>query len=152
MPTRKILLPLLIGALLSAPAAFADDESHKSASEALLKTMQVDKQLQGAIDQTLDLQVKSNPTLMPFREVMKTFLLKHMSWDNLKEDFIKIYVDAFTEEELGEIKAFYETPVGKKMIAKQPELMAKGMQLGAKRVQDNQSELREMIQAEAAKK
>ena len=80
---------------------------------------------------------------------MKKFFSKHLSWENLKDDFIKLYTDAFTEPELKDIYAFYQTPSGKKMVAKMPELTGKGMQLGASRVQANQAELQSMLQQAA---
>ncbi len=131
--------------------ASADQESHRKAAENLLKVMGVEGQLQTTIDQMLELQVKSNPQIAPFKDAMKRFFTKHMSYSGLKEDFITIYVDTFTEEELDQITAFYQTPTGRKMAEKMPELSSKGMQLGAKRVQDNQAELRQMIQDEATK-
>ena len=131
--------------------ALADETSHRKAAEELLVVMGVEKQLQDGIDQLVENQVKVNPSFAPFKDTMKAFFSKHMSYAGLKEDFITMYADAFTEPELKEIKAFYMTPTGKKMIGKTPELTTKGMQLSAKRVQDNQGELREMIQAAAAK-
>ncbi len=131
--------------------SFADKKSHRKAAEDLLQVVGVEKQLQTAIDQMLDVQVKANPAIAPYKETMRSFLMKHMSWSGLKEDLITIYVDAFTEKELKEIKSFYLTPTGKKMARMMPELMSKGMQLGVKRVQDNQSELRQMIQDAGSK-
>ena len=137
--------------LIAGSTPLADTKSHRKAAEDLLTVMGVETQLQSAIDQTLDMQIKANPQIEPFKDVMKKFFLKYMSWSSLKEDIVTIYVDTFTEKELGEIKAFYLTPTGKKMAQKMPELMGKGMQLGVKRVQDHQDELRQMIQEEAAK-
>ena len=77
---------------------------------------------------------------------MKKFLNKHMSMKSLKEDIISIYAGAFSEGELNEIIRFYRTPTGRKMIEKLPELTNKGMQLGAQKVQENQDELRHMLQ------
>ena len=145
----KTGVPLLLAALLAfitASTAVADQESHHKAAEDLLKITGIEKQLQTAIDQTLDIQIKANPQIAPLRDVLAEFLHKYMSWDGIKDDLIKIYADAFSEEELVQITEFYKTPVGKKMVSKMPELMTKGMQLGAKKVADNQGELREMIQ------
>jgi hypothetical protein len=99
----------------------------------------------------VDMQVKANPQIAPHADVLKGFLLKHMSWDSLKEDLITIYADAFTEEELGQVAAFYRTPAGKKVVEKTPELMTKGMELGVRRVQENQAELQQLIQSEVGK-
>jgi uncharacterized protein len=148
----KLRHVFVVAILLTAGStSFADTKSHRKAAEDLLTVMGVETQLLSAIDQTLDLQIKANPQLEPFKGVMKKFFLKYMSWNGLKEDIVVIYADTFSEQELNEIKAFYLTPTGKKMAAKMPELMGKGMQLGVKRVQDHQDELRQMLQEEAAK-
>ncbi len=146
----SLLLALAALILLASPGS-ADEKAHRKAAEDLLTLMEVDKQMQSAIDQSLDIQIKTNPQLMPFRPVLKEFFTKHMTWDAVKDDMIKIYVDAFEEGEIQELIQFYKTPLGKKLIAKTPELTGKGMEIGAKRVQDNQAELVQMIQ-EAAKK
>jgi uncharacterized protein len=139
---------ILAGAVLAvtSPVVLADQKTHRKAAEELLKAMGVDKQVETALAQMLDLQIKNNPGLAPFRGAMKEFFTKHMSWDSLKDDLITIYTDAFTEEELKEILAFYRTRVGRKMVEKTPDLLSKGMQLGVRRVQENQGELRRMIQ------
>lgn len=153
MPMRTLTRTCLVAATvlsLSLPAA-ADEASHRRASEDLLKAMNVDVQLKAAIDQMVDLQVKSNPRLAGHGETLKRFFAKHMSWESLKDEMIEIYAGAFTEEELKQITAFYRTPAGKKVIAKMPELLGKGMQLGVKHVQDNQSELIRMLQEQNEK-
>jgi hypothetical protein len=142
---RHLILAVAVLAVTS-PVVLADQKTHRKVAEELLKTMGVDKQVETAIAQMLDLQIKNNPKLVPFRDTFKKFFTKHMSWESLKEDLVTIYVDAFTEEELNGILAFYRTPVGRKMVEKMPDLMSKGMQLGVRRVQENQEELRRMIQ------
>ncbi|APG59237.1 DUF2059 domain-containing protein [Christiangramia salexigens] len=41
-----------------------------------------------------------------------------------------IYTENYTETEIDKILAFYDTPVGKKIVATTPDLMKKGMELG----------------------
>jgi hypothetical protein len=144
---------MIVFVLTIAPAAVrGDDESHRKAAEELLKAVKTEKVLAASIDQSLDMQVKANPAIKPFREVMKKFLTKHLSYAALKNDLIKLYTKEFTEKELKQLAAFYKTPVGKKAAEKMPALMAKAGQLGMKRVQDNQEELKKMIQDELKKK
>jgi hypothetical protein len=81
---------------------------------------------------------------------MKSFLGKYMSWPSLKDDMVKIYMTEFTEPELKELTAFYNTPLGKKTVQKMPALMAKGAEMGQKRVQEHLPELQAAIQAKAA--
>ena len=71
---------------------------------------------------------------------------------SLQEELLTIYTAEFTEEELKQIVAFYQTPVGKKAIEKLPQLTAKAGQRGVARVQAHQAELQQMIEEEKNKK
>jgi uncharacterized protein len=146
----RLLFAVAIAAAI-ASTAFADTKSHRKAAEEVLETLGVQAQVDKSIDQSLEAQAKAEPAMVPFKDVVKKFMTKHMSYASLKEDFITAYVDAFTEEELKEIAAFYKTPIGKKMAGKMPEVSYKLSQLGSKRLQENQEELMKMIQAEAGK-
>jgi hypothetical protein len=42
-------------------------------------------------------------------------------------DIARLYATRFTEQELKEAQAFYQTPVGKKMLAEEPQLIDKSM-------------------------
>ena len=86
--------------------------------------------MQAAMDQMMAVQLKANPQLAPFKDVMKKFLDKHLSYASIKEELISLYVSEFTETELKELVAFYRTPVGKKAVDKLPVLMQKGAELG----------------------
>lgn len=68
------------------------------------------------------------------RPIMADYANKHsalvrteLSWNKLKEPMIDAYAQVFTEEEVGELIKFYKTPIGKKMLAKMPELMQTSM-------------------------
>lgn len=151
---RTAVVSLCLAGVLgwAAPSTcLADQKSHRKAAEDLLIAMKVNKQLENSIDQMLELQIKTNPGIAQVRGSMKRFFDKYMSWESLRNELIDIYVSAFTEEELKQITAFYKTPAGRKMVEKTPELMAKGMQLGVSRVQENQSELEKMIREDQAK-
>ncbi len=51
-----------------------------------------------------------------------------MSWDAIKGDFVKIYADVFSAEELQGMIDFFKGPVGQKFIGKQPQVQAAVMQ------------------------
>lgn len=50
------------------------------------------------------------------------FFAENFSWDATKPQIVKLFTDAFTEEELHELVAFYETPTGQKAFARLPIL------------------------------
>lgn len=149
----KSLSPIacLVALTIAVSVTRADDKSHRQAAEELLRTMGVERQMDSAIDQSLAVQIKQNPGLVPYKEVMRKFLSKHISYAALKDDLIQIYVEEFSEPELRQITAFYKTPAGKKLAEKGPALMGKGMKLGMNRVAQHQDELKQMIQDETKK-
>jgi hypothetical protein len=96
--------------------------------------------------------VKQNPSLAPYEPQMRAFLMKHMSWASLKDDMIRIYTAEFSEQELKELMAFYQTPVGKKSVEKMPVLLQKGAEIGQQKIQKHLPELQAAIQGAGATK
>ena len=134
-----------------APSPAPDEKSHRKAAEDLLLAVNVDKAMQSTIDQMLDLQIKQHPEIAPYRNVMKRFFSKYLSYASLKEELITAYTQEFTEAELNQITAFYKTPVGQKAVEKMPKLFAKGAQIGMAQVQAHQAELEQMLREEENK-
>lgn len=50
---------------------------------------------------------------------------QQLSWDALKNDFIQAYAEAFTEDELKGLVMFYDSPLGQKLVEKQPAVTEK---------------------------
>lgn len=135
---------------LAASPVWADEASTAQA-EILLNTMGFKDSVERSIEPMVVMQIQQNPQLTPYKQVMLTFYRKHLSYDSMRPDMVRIYSSAFTAAELADINAFYQTETGKKAIQKMPELMTQGMQLGAKRVKDHLPELEKMIQDENAR-
>jgi hypothetical protein len=133
-----------------APAQGApDNEKQVAAAMELFKTMHLDEMFGQMMQNSVDMQIKANAQITPFRQVMLDFFSKYMSWDAMKDDMAKIYVEEFTLQELKDLTAFYKTPTGQKAALRLPELMNKGADLGMRRVQEHMPELQKAIQDEA---
>ena len=143
-----LTLGLLISLLSVLPVVFADSSAEKEA-EMLLNSMGMEEAMIQSMSQMVDVQLQQNPALAPYKDVMMKFFSKHMNWQSLKPEFLKVYVNTFTAHELREINKFYATDTGKKTIKEMPTLMAQGAQIGAARVQTNIGELQAMIKAES---
>ncbi|MDD5499193.1 MAG: DUF2059 domain-containing protein [Dehalococcoidales bacterium] len=50
-----------------------------------------------------------------------------MSWDQIKEEYIQIYMAVYTEDEVRELIKFYQSPIGQKTVAEMPLLMQQSM-------------------------
>ena len=151
---KRFLLTLFSVCVVAAAAPAAEptpSSSHYQAAEKMLTLMDMETVLRRSIDEMLKQQIAQNPGIAPFEQVMREFLMKHMSWESLKADTIDIYMAEFTEKELDELNRFYQTDVGRKMIEKMPTLMGKGAELGARRVQQHMPELQAAMAEEAKK-
>jgi uncharacterized protein len=126
--------------------ALGDAQSHRKAAENLLIVMEVDKSLPQIANQVVENQLQQNPQLAPQREVLQRFLTKYVNWESVKEDTITAYTQEFTEPELKKLAEFYKTPLGKKANEKMPQLVFISGQIGLKKAQGNQAELRQMIE------
>ena len=143
---------LITVALGLAPiVALGDAQSHRKAAENLLLVMEVDKSLPQIAAQVVENQLQQNPQLAPQRENLQRFLTKYLNWESVKEDTITAYTQEFTEPELKKLTEFYKTPLGKKANEKMPQLAFIAGQLGLKKAQANQAELRQMLDAQQNK-
>ena len=104
--------------------------------------------LSRALEAQLRAQIELNPELRRFEGVTRDFLNAHINWETLREDYINLYVFYYSQSELEELYAFYDLPVGKKVIALQPALIEKGFELGRRRVQDNIEAFQKQLQEE----
>jgi hypothetical protein len=75
---------------------------------------------------------------------------KQMTWESLKPDFIQIYSEVFTEQEIKDLTAFYKTPLGQKLIEKMPEVSEKSMLIMQKRMPAMMADMQKTIQESVA--
>lgn len=74
-----------------------------------------------------------------------------MGWERMKAEYIRLYTEAYTEEELDAIVAFYRTPAGQSMVAKTPSLMEKSSALSQAKMALIAPKVQERMQAFARK-
>jgi hypothetical protein len=147
---RKYIVTVIVLMLMavSAQSSLAGEKSHRKAAEKLLELSDMASTMDQVIDQTLMMEIQQTPQLVLYQDVMKRFFKKYLGWESLKDDFVKIYMEEFTEEEIRDIVAFYETPTGQKTLKKAPVLFAKGAEIGQRRVEENIAELQTMLEEE----
>lgn len=123
----------------------------KAAEEFLIATGTKDQ-----FDATMDNVVKQGAEKIDdnqraaYIKVMKAFIGKYLSWKVLKEKLTAIYAAGFTEMELNQLNSFYNSPVGKKFVAANPELLQRINTMTLDIVAEHNTELEQNI-AEAYK-
>lgn len=104
--------------------------------------------LQSTVRQLVEMRIKQDPELKPYEEVMMEYFSKYLSYESIEDDLAKLYVDAFTMEELNEIVAFYASETGKKLIEKSPWILKKSAEIGMSKINENIGELKKMVEEE----
>lgn len=127
---RNLTASIAIGAMLAAaPAAFAQDaisETHlaaaRSAITALKLTDQFDAVLPAIAQQLQAEMTQKNPNLSDkIGEIVQAKALEVVGKRaDLEKEVANVYAKSFTEQELNDIAAFYNSEAGKKLIGEGP--------------------------------
>lgn len=133
------------------PSVRADSASHRAAVLELCDVMHMERTMQDSMRSMIDLQVQQVPEMARARPQLQKFFEKYLSWPALKEDFVKLYLEAFTEPELRQLITFYKTPTGQKAVQQMPGLMQRGAQIGANRLREHTAELVGLMQSANSK-
>jgi len=129
----------------------ADTASHREAVEKLFKLTQMEQRVNESVENVLLIQLQQNPGLEQHRQILSDFLQAHIGWKSMKEQIAVMYIEAFTEQELDEINAFYITPTGQKVITDVPKLVQQRNQLAMQRMQENIGELQKQLAEQEGK-
>ena len=123
----------------------------------LTKTDQMQKQMMAQMTAMMKQQMPAGGTPEQQKSAAEgmqkamEFTAKKMGWDVMKPDFIKLYDNTYTEDEISGILMFYESAPGRAMLAKTPVLMANTMALVQKRMAEIMPELQEVVKKSLSK-
>jgi hypothetical protein len=134
------------GAAPSPERAPASAKNHRAKVKELFELMNMEKVMEVGIQEAINAQMQANPEMVKFKDIMLDFFSKHMSWKSVERGFVDDYMETFSQAEIEDMIAFYQTPTGKKTITTLPELMKRGSQHGMEKVQQNMPELLRMIE------
>lgn len=132
----------------AAVSAETEDARHESAAQ-LVRLMDVPATMSGGAEAMADAMISQNAMLRPYKSVLIDWFAEVFAPANFEHQLVDIYAEAFSEDEILDLLAFYKTPTGQKMVQQQPELMKKGAALGEKLAEEKSSLLQEMIQRRA---
>jgi uncharacterized protein len=155
MRTFRITMGIAAAALL-AGGAWADDASRTARAEELMQLTSSDQSLKQMVDHARDItKAQTAKTELPdevkdqaqqIQDKMAQAVADHLNWDKLKPAFLKLYTDAFTEEELDGMIAFYKSAAGKAVLAKMPGLAPKWVQTVQSAMRDAQADARHIVE------
>jgi hypothetical protein len=68
-----------------------------------------------------------------------------VAWEKLEPDYTKLYTDAYTEQQLDDLLAFYKSPTGQAVVEKTPILLKESSALAQKRMTAVMPDLQKLI-------
>jgi hypothetical protein len=150
---RKVLVVLGFALALAAPAAAQGTHapSHLAAARQLMEAAEVQKAAMAGVEVMIAEQVRTNPAMSRYRQTMLEWARAIFTGEDAVNAFAALYADAYTEDELRQLVAFYRTPLGQKMAANQTVLATRGAELGRQLAERKQGDLLARIQQVDAK-
>ncbi|HLM66618.1 MAG TPA: DUF2059 domain-containing protein [Longimicrobium sp.] len=151
---RRIVFALGFALALATPAAAQRDTlparsftpSHLAAARELLQEIQIQKLSMAGVEAMFTEQIRANPEMGRYREAMLAWARDIFSSEEATNAFAALYAEAFSEEDVRALTAFYRTPLGQRVAAMQPVIATRGADLGRRLAERKQADLIARIQ------
>jgi hypothetical protein len=153
-------MAILVLALAVAPCARADEASKRTKVEELVSVMHMDRMMnqmmeavKGQTSQMM-LRLPGADSLTPEQQKIMTdfqakalqIVIDSMGWKSMEPQFVTLYAQNFTEDEIDGMLAFYKSPTGQSVLNKMPQLTTSAMQLTQSRMVDVQPKLKALME------
>lgn len=148
---KMLMLAVVAGCLFTVvagaqEAAVVQEDVQSQLAGQLLGLMDVEKNIQQSLEMVKKMQMEQLKSMAPqgqdsakvqeMQSKIMNLVAEEMSWEKMRADYVAIYAETFTEEELRGMVEFYQSPVGRKLIEKTPELMRRSMMITQKQMAD----------------
>lgn len=137
--------------------ASADDSSKEAAAEALIEATRIESmmaQMYAQIPQMIGgllPQGPNAPTQEDMQKLMERtvgFIDERIGYQAMKPEYVAMYADAYSEEDLLALTEFMESPLGQRFLDATPELMAQASTMARQRMSEAMPELLEIVESE----
>ena len=157
----RMMLRCLCGILIAAPTLLSNDATKTAKIDQLLAAMNVEQQEAQVMAQArrmIDARIQpqmartSDPDLAARQKKALALVEQRTSWPHIKPIIEKSYADAFSEEEIEAILAFYRSPAGQKMVQKLPAVTRQVMQSITAEITGLKPQIEEILHASGKSK
>jgi len=153
-----LILPLVVCSV-----SLADEATHREAAVRVLEITKADAAMKSGFQAMIDPVLASmrqrgmpEAAAQEVKEAFSQWFTEEIKWEDIKPKMVEIYVQQFSEAELKELQAFYQTPTGQKAIEKLPIVMQQGANIGREYAQSKgqilQAKLKEIAEKYPPKK
>lgn len=124
----------VLGFLFAATPARADEQSEIALATQVVEAAGMRTQVLQGIELVMPMARQQLRSQAPGVDADRFISLFREEVDrmmpSLLSDIAKTYVEQFTEEELAQLSAFYQSPIGRSLVAKAPTLTSAAAQIG----------------------
>lgn len=141
--------------LVASGPVFADAASHAAQAERFLELTRADKLTMPVYAQVQQMFAQrfaeaqapqsQRAVLEGYQAKANAALDRAIGWDKLEPDMVRLYTSNFSETELKELMAFYQSPLGRKVLEKMPTLAAQSVQISQARLQPAVPEVNKLL-------
>ena len=150
-------LALFLVLALSA-TAHADLASRRAKAQEMLLLLHMDRLMDQLMSGTMNqmstmtkslgsgnLKPEDQARLDDFQKRVFQLISSQVGWKALEPDYVELYANNFTDDQLDAILAFYKSPAGVALIDKLPTLTTEGMQIAQSKMTALQPQLKQML-------
>ena len=125
----------------------ADAQRHKDLAVQIVKLTLDDGNFEGVMTQSVNIgfvavgeELKrkrglSEAELQPYRDAFRRAFLGTYPRSDWEDELASVYVQLFSTDELSELLRWYQTPTGRKLLQRMPDVLQGGAQAGQRVVQ-----------------
>ena len=123
----------------------ADEASHRKAVGELFNQIDMAATVNQTAMQVAAALTGAAPEDEGYRDVVREYVRKYVSWDALKDEITALYMKTFTEQDINDLIAFYNTAVGRKLLAQSPAIAQDVAASVHRRLVEHSPELKKMM-------
>lgn len=149
---KRLILTAVLACGLATPALAQTQPppspERMQAARELMTGMNMRETFEKTKEQMLARQL-ADTALRDMQDILRDFMDRALKWEDLEPEFVRIYAETYTADELRQLGAFYQTPLGRRMLETLPEISAKSNEISQRRVQQYLPEMMEAIMQRA---
>lgn len=111
----------------------------------LLELTRVRDAYESTVKMILKMQVEITPGMGIFADVVEAFFEEHFGFDVFKEEYARVYLNEFSEDEICDLIKFYRSAVGQRLMGLGPRFVQLGTDIAKRGFAEKRDKLVKML-------
>ena len=161
MQRTSLLLAIFLALSVAFTGAKAQENTKTAKIEELLKLTNAEAMSQQMYGQIRAMTTRQLDTMSGSEEAktaaaqtvdkLMSRLQERLSWAKMKPEYVRLYDEVYSDDEISGILAFYKSAAGEAFVKKMPVLITKSMEISQRQMSDLMPELQRIVKEGAEK-